>query len=1207
MMVQRFCFFIAVFTLASVHVDAQERFQPSKIVPPSPTASALGAYGDVPISPFSGQPNIHIPLHTIKTAQHQVNISLSYNSNVRVNQEAGWVGLGWSLNSGGVITRTIRGQDDFSSVSYPEFCTGYYKAGALPQPEPSHMPPQMGEDLYRAVTSNDPAMEYIEDVMEGRIDTEPDIFYYNFCGYSGSFVLGKEVDGSVVFQREQSDLKFEINFNVPNQDYGQWKITTPEGYIYAFATEELSESVNTGDYALRESEMLGLGPYTGHVLGDQIGGDKAFKRTLDLQATSWYLDYIEAPNGDKVSFAYTTFGKYLSNINVTQQAYDLIGSQTVANPGRETADGEVICEDQTIGFPSSKIYNWASRQIIDEVVLSSITYAGGRVDFETGPRKDVETFNGGSGGRKLEEIIVYNGATPVKSFLLGYDYFNKSSQDNAAGNVRYARCRLKLESVWEPAKPRWYFEYYDPEYMPSKYSKQIDWWGYPSSSGVASGGGLNPTTMTEIGSLLPRVVYNNVTYQGSMREPDPTGNLTKQGVLKKIWYPTGGFTEFFFEPNRLPVVPAASETVCQTISAVRNMGNLSQVEDVYTSQFSANGSIKLSFWAYPTYALTPVSSSQGIAWLKNSSGVILETFYLTNPESTVAERTVNLSQGQYTLEVAVLADHSIDLGAGTCTIQQVNSRIGAGIRIQRITDHDFNGKKLREKKYLYTVDGLAGGISSGADFDESKHSEIRDLEKFYWATCNVGLTGPHWKPEASGSFLIRSSSSLYPLGFNSQTGLVGYTIVHELIGENGEGGKTVYAYRSEPTGFNKRQLKMGDLKYVERYNADGDPVFREEYSYVTKKLDCLLGLTIKGHWLFDPCPTCFLIDYPGLTEVPYNANWSEWVVVDSKTTTEFTSTGDLINVERYYHNSTAHKMVTSSTVMQSDGTLRETILKRPPDFTLSPYSDMVTKHIISPIIETEEWKNGAFLSREKSNYQSWGNNIFRPATVEFKKGSANSEIRLRYLEYDEKGNIVSLSRELDKRHSYLWDYDKTFAVAEIIGASPSQVAYTSFETSYKGNWNYTGSPVNTIPAKTGSFAYNLQNASISRVLAAGKYKLECFAKALPTLAGVNVISTQMPVSTDVNGWGLYNWEIEAAANANLVLSTSSSVLYIDALRIYPVEAQMSCYTYHPVFGQTSNLDTNGKTTTYEYDNAGRLIYVKDDEFNIQKAYKYNYK
>ena len=39
---------------------------------------------------------------------------------------------------------------------------------------------------------------------------------------------------------------------------------------------------------------------------------------------------------------------------------------------------------------------------------------------------------------------------------------------------------------------------------------------------------------------------------------------------------------------------------------------------------------------------------------------------------------------------------------------------------------------------------------------------------------------------------------------------------------------------------------------------------------------------------------------------------------------------------------------------------------------------------------------------------------------------------------------------------------------------------------------------------------------------------------------------------------------------------------------------------------TSSTDVNGRTTYYEYDNMGRLQYVKDNEQNIIKKINYHY-
>jgi hypothetical protein len=93
-----------------------------RIIPPSPNAASLGQFGDIPVSYYSGIPEITIPIYTIKCGCITLPISLNYHaSGIKVAQESGWVGLGWSLFAGGVITRTVCGYDDFGS--YP---IGFY-------------------------------------------------------------------------------------------------------------------------------------------------------------------------------------------------------------------------------------------------------------------------------------------------------------------------------------------------------------------------------------------------------------------------------------------------------------------------------------------------------------------------------------------------------------------------------------------------------------------------------------------------------------------------------------------------------------------------------------------------------------------------------------------------------------------------------------------------------------------------------------------------------------------------------------------------------------------------------------------------------------------------------------------------------------------------------------------------------------------------
>ena len=104
----------------------------------------------------------------------QVPISLKYNAQgIKVQQDASWVGLGWSLLSGGLISRSVLGLDDFDPgkgfIFYQEL------PGATPDNDLDNAD---GEDI-----------NYLKDVAKGLVDGEPDAFYYNFGIFSGELVF----------------------------------------------------------------------------------------------------------------------------------------------------------------------------------------------------------------------------------------------------------------------------------------------------------------------------------------------------------------------------------------------------------------------------------------------------------------------------------------------------------------------------------------------------------------------------------------------------------------------------------------------------------------------------------------------------------------------------------------------------------------------------------------------------------------------------------------------------------------------------------------------------------------------------------------------------------------------------------------------------------------------------------------------------------
>src|SRR6202012_3399330 len=105
---------IGSFCLQTVNAQTDQRvYDLQNVTPPSPNAASLGQYADWPVNLFTGLPEINIPIYALKGRNLSVPIGLSYHaSGIKVGENASCVGLGWSLQAGGVITRSVRGLPD---------------------------------------------------------------------------------------------------------------------------------------------------------------------------------------------------------------------------------------------------------------------------------------------------------------------------------------------------------------------------------------------------------------------------------------------------------------------------------------------------------------------------------------------------------------------------------------------------------------------------------------------------------------------------------------------------------------------------------------------------------------------------------------------------------------------------------------------------------------------------------------------------------------------------------------------------------------------------------------------------------------------------------------------------------------------------------------------------------------------------------------
>ncbi len=174
------------------------------VVLPTPNEAALGKYGDIPVSHYTGIPNISVPIHTLAEASLSHNVSLNYHAGgVRVAEVASRVGLNWSLKAGGFISRSVNGLRDDNAVN------GYYHKG-------SELYPTSEEDFLGLAA--------------GTKDGEADIFTFSCGSHYGQFYYN---DAQEVTLIPKQDIEIEVS-ETSDGNFESFIVTTPDGNRHYF-------------------------------------------------------------------------------------------------------------------------------------------------------------------------------------------------------------------------------------------------------------------------------------------------------------------------------------------------------------------------------------------------------------------------------------------------------------------------------------------------------------------------------------------------------------------------------------------------------------------------------------------------------------------------------------------------------------------------------------------------------------------------------------------------------------------------------------------------------------------------------------------------------------------------------------------------------------------------------------------------------------
>lgn len=477
-------FFIIVPFFKGIAQENTEFKSPGiEIIPPSPNVFSFQKYVDIPVSLYTGIPNVNIPIYELKMGQLSLPIHLSYHSSgFKVGENASWVGLGWTLNAGGVISRTVRGlPDDLNDTKKGCFYNSrlFSESGNLNFDEINDC------NGINQLTADNP-WSTMDSLAQGYLDVEPDIYYYSFPGENGKFTF--DINAGLVKYVANDTKVTENPFDDPNNfpevadldDYS-WSILGTDGTEYIF---DLAERMS--------SESL---------CGSSLS---MFNPEISNYQNAWYLSEMRNQE-DTIWFEY----------NPETISYETSYSESkkikINGNGAQIIDNECKFKSTAQALRLAKIRTSNGFEVYFDAV-----------DF----RQDM------IGAKRLDFVRIYRNDSIVKFLDFNYDYLGISKK-LILKSVIPVSDEFGTESL-NGYKLDYYEENFSP--FPGGNSKALDYWGFYNG--------------TQNSSLIPPYITDSYHLnESSLANREPSLFHTKIGVLKKITYPTGGYTNFNYELN----------------------------------------------------------------------------------------------------------------------------------------------------------------------------------------------------------------------------------------------------------------------------------------------------------------------------------------------------------------------------------------------------------------------------------------------------------------------------------------------------------------------------------------------------------------------------------------------------------------------------------------------------------------------------------
>ena len=975
----------------------------------APNAAALGKYGDYTVGNFTGVPDISIPIYTVQEGPLSLPITLNYHaSGIKVAEMASWVGAGWSLSAGGMISRTVQGIPD-------ENTGGYYNDNA------ATLESRIASSTAAASTDGGTQNgQLLNDIADGKLDGEPDLFSFNVAGYSGKFYFDK---GRVAQFIPKQDLVLQVDGN-----FLGFTLIAPDGTRYIFGRVQNID-----------------GTYSQAYDNTRIGGTYS-------NNSSWYLLRVTTPDD-----------KYRINLNYTTEQYTYLSPASV----KYTAfQGTYNSADyQNNGYQSSDGNHWTIQSDVTGSRLASISSTTDAVSFKASTlRTDLETTASANPASQLDTIVIST-SDKCQQYIFSYSYFT----DPGVGGVlnftdkTYINKKLKLDMVQQKScdlsivNPPYTFTY-NGSFLPYRLSKAIDYWGF------YNGATTNKTQRINI----PSTTNNGFTIGSSNRESDEAS--MKLGVLTDITFPTGGKTSFTFEANTAPkqvrTAPNQEFSIKSCGSAISsNCCGQTSISALYTP--SQEDYYSGRFTLQVTKPVNP--SAQGAALCTSSD----------NPYGQISAYLNGSLVGSYSYAL----DPSYSPGAATPLIDlplsTLNLQVGVQYTMILVANNSYTVSTIYNQPYS-SINRVVGGLRVKQILTNDSISSANDIVKTYdysypsspGATSGWLLRSPTYSYN-TGAFIVDGACQansvttvihglqnmtifndepIVPL-YTFEGNHIGYSYVRETQSGNGQNtgnGSKLYNFYVAPS-INYLNLyptppldpivsngQVKDLQIQSASNSTIKETFNqsttENITYSSGKIRKVFRQTFAppaGLTGCTPITSNFYTDYQ-IKTMPYRLAYIEETLDGVKTRTDYT----------YLPNSAQPLFPLTSSMTNSDGKTTVTTNKYATDLSYASdptLSKMVQLNIISNPVEMTTTVGGVQTKGNRTVFSLFDNNTGNPTSSITSSFPYPYQFYKYKMTYDLNGNATVFGTNSG------WDLEGTITNYDMTRGKPTAVNLRGWE------------------------------------------------------------------------------------------------------------------------------------------------------------------